>query len=278
MIPVRFVALLIGVCVDVLAMAQYPALTRVITFNKLKASATYHELEWTNPGGNIETMRLTVMAIPVDQKMKKLTREFEKANYGIDSLYVDPHAIVFHAMGDGDLRRTLEISSFLNDKISASWGNLSKAGWMPNGAHFIVDRSGEVICLTPPVGNDGTISFARSDHKWIIKRHQDANPVAIGIENVTEKDDYTGLTPEQLEANAKLARWLMWMDEGIVFLTSHHQFNDDAFNDAFLANFDRKHLQKKFRTRGRQDVGDDNLKTIIQMVNAAGYHAREFRK
>src|SRR5260221_6341750 len=240
------------ICFCVLAQEKFPVLTNVISFNDLQKKSIERKMTWMNPDGTQEEMKILEMAVPFNDEIKKRTKDFVRSVYGLDSIWLKPKMTVFHAMGDGDLKTSLEVSSFLNDRIPESWGNLSKAGLLPNGAHFIIDRDGTTICLSPPVSNhNSTISYQREDHHWYIKRHQDGNPVAIGIENVTDQGDYTSLTQAQLESNAKLARWLAWFENGqLKFLASHDQFNDDRNYDNFLKAFRLQNLQKQFRTKG----------------------------
>ena len=218
------------------------------------------------------------MPVPVDGKMKESTKEFVLANYGLNSIWLHPRVIIFHAMGDGDLKTSLEVSSFLHDQIPEGWGALYKAGRLPNGAHFIVEKNGNVICLSQPVSTDESrISYDRGNHKWLVKRHQDGNPIAIGIENVTDRGNVTDLTKEQIESNAKLARWLLWMENGkIDYAMSHHQFNDDQNYELFLIAFKLQHLQKQYRTKGRKDIGDKNLRRVIDKINQFGYETHSF--
>jgi hypothetical protein len=267
---------LISFCL--LAQEKYPILTNIISFNDLKKKSFEKKIDWKNSNGSPEEINILVMPIPFDEGMKKQTKEFVHQVYGLDSIWLNPKMIVFHAMGDGDLKTSLEVSSFLNDQIPTSWGNLSKAGSLSNGVHFIIDRDGTIICLSPPVLNDGVqISFERSNHRWFIKRHQDGNPVAIGIENVTDKNNYTDLTHEQLSSNAKLARWLIWFENGkIEFITSHHLFNDDKSYDRFLNYFDLQNLKKQFRTTGRKDIGENNLTGILKQINAYKIPVKSF--
>ncbi len=262
----------------VYAQQTYPALTRVISFDDLAGQKTIKKVEWTNPNGISETLRVTEMPVPVDRKMKEMTKDFLLANYGVNSIWLHPRVIVFHAMGDGDLQTSLEVSSFLNDRIPENWGNLYKAGKLPNGAHFIIEKNGNVICLTPPVSSDESrISYDRDNHKWLVRRHQDGNPIAIGIENVTDRGNVTDLTKEQIGSNAKLARWLLWMEKGkIAYAMSHHQFNDDQNYEVFLTAFKLKHLQKQYRTKERKDIGDKNLRQIIDKVSDFGYTVHSF--
>jgi len=266
------------ICFCLLAQEKYPALTDIISFDQLQKKSIEIKLEWTSPDGSHEEIRIIEMAIPFDKAMKTRTKEFVHSVYGLDSIWLNPKMIVYHAMGDGDLKKSLEVSSFLNDQIPQSWGNLSKAGLLSNGAHFIIDQDGTIICLSPPVSNDGVlVSFERDNHYWFIKRHQDGNPVAIGIENVTPRGDYTSLTKEQLSSNAKLARWLIWFESGkIEFVASHHQFNEDKKYDQFLKAFQLQNLKKQFRTKGRQDIGDKNLNEILRQINLLKLPVKKF--
>jgi len=251
------------------AQEKYPALTNIISFDQLQKKSIERKVEWKNPDGSQEEMKILEMAIPFNEAMKKRTTEFVHSVYGLDSIWLNPKMIVFHAMGDGDLKTSLEVSSFLNDQIPTSWGYLSNAGTLSNGAHFIIDRDGTIICLSPPASNDGLTSFELASHRWYIKRHQDGNPFAIGIENVTPRGDYTSLTKAQLSSNAKLARWLIWFENGkLGFVASHHQFNDDKNYNQFLKFFHLQNLKKQFRTRGRKDIGDNNLTEILKQIKS----------
>lgn len=265
-------------CTFLFAQEKYPALINVISFDDLQKRSVERKVAWKNPDGSSEEMKIIEMAIPFEEGVKEQTKEFVHSVYGLDSIWINPKMIVFHAMGDGDLQTSLEVSSFLNDQIPASWGNLFKAGSLTNGAHFIIDRDGTIICLSPPLSKKTMkISFESNDHHWIIKRHQDGNPIAIGIENVTSKGDYTSLTQAQLLSNAQLARWLIWFENGkIEFVTSHHQFNDDRNYDQFLKKFYLQNLKKQFRTKGRKDIGEKNLTEITKRIRAVGIPVKKF--
>jgi len=266
------------ICLGVPAQANYPVLTDNISYGRLREKCVERKLEWKNPDGSGEELRIIEMTIPFGEVMKQRTKEFVHKVYQWDSIWLKPRMLVFHAMGDGDLKTSLEVSSFLSNRVPDGWGNLSKAGLLPNGAHFIIDQDGTVICLSAPVSNDGkNISYEPTNHRWIIKRHQDGNPLAIGIENVTPKGDYTTFTKEQLASNAKLARWLIWFEHGeIDFVTSHHQFNEDKNYDEFLKSFSLQNLKKQFRTKGRKDIGDENLTEILNQINSFGIQVKNF--
>ena len=266
------------ICFGLCGQEKYPALTNVISFDDLQKKSIARNFQWRNPDGSTEEIKIIEMAVPVGELVKQRTKAFVHSVYGLDSIWLNPKMIVFHAMGDGDLKTSLEVSSFLNDQVPGSWGNLSEAGQLPNGAHFIIDRDGTIICLSPPLAErKDKISFERDDHRWWVKRHQDGNPVGIGIENVTPRNDYTSLTNEQIIANAKLARWLIWFENGkIEFAASHHQFNDDQNYQGFLQSFHLQNLKMQFRTKGRKDIGEKNLTEILKRIRSFGIPVKDF--
>jgi hypothetical protein len=268
---------LIGFCEICEGQQSYPALTGAIRFEELVKLKATRSVDWTNPNGTAESMTFLEMAIPVSPAIKELTQQFVNANYHLDSIWLKPALIVFHSMDLGTLKPSLEYSSFLNDRIPGSWGVLAKAGHVPNGAHFIIEKDGTVICLTPPVTRDGTrISYEKGNHKWLIRRHQDGNPVAIGIENATDANgDFTDLSDKQIQANAKLARWLIWFENmNIKYVASHDQFDSDAEYQAMLKTFSLVHYQPRYRTVGRKDIGTKNLLRIKNLLEQSGLELR----
>ncbi|PZR25646.1 MAG: hypothetical protein DI538_27145 [Azospira oryzae] len=255
---------------------QNPVLDKNISFAALSKKKAERTVSWTNPDGSSETLNLIEMAIPVNEK---LTTEFNKNNYGIASPWLTPKMIVLHSMDLGSLKESLEQSSLLHDRIPESWGLLSKAGKLPNGAHFMVDKDGTIYCLTPPMArNKKKVDYTSPAHRWYVKRHQDGNPCAIGIENVTDANgDYTDLTAEQVEANSKLVRWLIQFEENrIEYVNSHHQFNDENTLNHLHKLLELNYQNKPFRTTGRKDIGDDKLTDILLQVKLSGYTISSF--
>jgi hypothetical protein len=252
---------------------------RVITFDQLLAQKASKNISWTNPDSTREEMTIIQMSIPVDDEMRDLARRFMRDNYGRSSIWVEPRMIVVHSMDLGDLRNCLEKSSFLDRHMPATWETVIKAGTLPNGAQFIIDQDGTTYCLTPPSlpSSDSTVSYRRDDHRWLVRRHMDANPFALGIENVTASNrSFTDLTEAQIEANARLVRWLLWMEKGdITHLVSHHQFNDSVQFQSMLDAFSLELPRPIYRPLRRRDIGDALRDKIAEKVRSRGWVVKE---
>jgi hypothetical protein len=252
---------------------------QVISYEGLRNSQLKQKLSWINPDSTREELEIIQMAIPIDNEMKDLTRRFMSENYGRSSIWVEPRMIVIHSMDLGDLQRSLEQSSFLDRRMPPGWSTQAKAGALPSGAQFIIDRDGKIYCLTPPnlSHDESKVSYKRDDHRWMIKRHLDANPMALGIENVTPQNgSFEDLTEQQVNANAQLVRWLLWMEKGtIIHLASHHQFNDSARFDSMLKEFSLKLPRPMLRAWTRKDVGEAAFHRIIDDVRKRGWSVKE---
>jgi hypothetical protein len=260
-----------------LSSAAQPA--QVISFDELIARQVTKSHSWINPDTSREAIVITEMAIPLDKEMKDLTRKFMVDNYRRTSTWVEPRMIMIHSMDLGDLRNSLEQSSFLFRRMPSRWRTQIRAGTLPSGAHFIVDRDGTIYCLTPPssMNEEDGISYNRDSHRWFIRRHFDANPMALGIENVTPNNgSYEDLTEEQVLANAKLVKWLMWMErDSITHVTSHHQFNDKEQFVSMLSEFSLELARTPYRAWTRKDVGDAVLRRILDEVKKSGWEVKE---
>lgn len=270
----RDVFLLLTVLSSAAALAQ-PG--RVITFDELLTRKVQKNVEWVNPDSTREQIEFTQMAIPVDDDMKELTRRFVGDNYGRNSIWVEPRIIVIHSMDLEDLQTSLEQSSFLDRSLPKTWTTMAKAGALPSGAHFIIDRDGKIYCITPPLAvDDGKrISYERNEHRWLVKRHVDALPIALGIENVTASNgSFDDLTEEQITSNARLVRWLLWMERrSIEYVMSHHQFNDNAKFERLTGTFSPS--RPVYRATNRQDVGDAVLRRIVADVRRRGWVVKD---
>lgn len=262
-------------CAWCLSVALSAQPDRVITYEQLQHRKVERKFSWTNPDQSTEEVSFVEMAIPVDKHMKELTRRFVRDNYGWNSIWVEPRLIVIHSMDLGNMQATLEESSFLDRRMPQSWTTVVKAGELPSGAHFIIDMDGTIYCLTPPVdsSDDARTSYDRQQHRWMIRRHHDGNPMAIGIENVTPcNDSFEDLSAAQVASNAKLVRWLLWLEQGsITHVASHHQFNDSARFESMLKAYSLELPRPMYRAWTRRDVGDRVLDAILAEVRRKGW-------
>lgn len=250
-----------------------PILTGNISFEELLKRKSSRVLKWINPDATRDSLFITILPIPITEKIVGLTSDFTQSNYGIATAWLNPKMIVLHSMDFGSLKEALEKSSFLHDRMPESWGVLAKAGSLPNGAHFFIDQEGAIYCLTPPLSKNSFSESWSDDHRWLIRRHQDGNPLAIGIENITlPNGKFDDLTEEQIEANAKLIQWLISFEKSqIQYVFSHHQFNDTTFHATVLQKYNLQHYQQQYRTTGRQDIGNQMLQKIKAIVIQTGW-------
>ena len=230
---------------------------------------TLRTVSWVNPDSSRESLKLIVVPIPAYPNIRQYTREFAKNIYSWNDLWIDPKMIVIHAMDFGTVKEALEKSSFLHHRMPKEWGSMSKAGLLPNGAHFMVDRDGAVYCLMPPLKNEWMNErWDQANHRWMIRRHLEGNPMALGIENITPTNgQYDDVTRKQIQSNAKLIRWLLWFEHGkIQYVTSHHQFNDSTVQQSMLKQFQLSYTNPHYAVTDRTDVGDAILHQILELI------------
>jgi hypothetical protein len=253
--------------------------TQTITFDELLRNRVEKKFSWTNPDSSREEITVVEMQIPVDDEMKNLTARFIKDNYNRNSIWVEPRMIVIHSMDLEDLRSSIEKSSFLYHKMPPTWTTVAKAGPLPSGAHFIIDSDGTIYCLTPPSSttDEAKISYERGQHRWLVRRHLDAVPFALGIENVTKKDSrYNDLSDQQIISNAKLVRWLLWLEsDSVQYVMSHHQFNDTTRFEKMMKTFSLAPRRPLIRPWRRQDVGNVVIQKITSGVKTKGWKLKD---
>ena len=204
---------------------SFPRQVGLIDYDTLWSTVHTREVAWTNPDGSADTLTLHELVIPTPPAIREATRTYVRENHGRDTMWLEPRMVVLHSMDLGDLRTSLEASSFLHHEMPPSWGKLPQAGSLPNGAHFMVDAEGTIFVLTPPEAKNGTSPYYGPGHRWLVRRHQDGNPVAIGIEHLTPHNrDYTDVTGAQIAATTRLVRWLVTLEGGAIdYVIGHHE-------------------------------------------------------
>ncbi|HEY8377535.1 MAG TPA: peptidoglycan recognition family protein [Nannocystis sp.] len=120
---------------------------------------------------------------------------------------IEPRMIILHHTGGGSAEATWRY--FDRPTIEAARKTIADAGDLNVSAHFLVDRDGTIIRLMPETK---------------MARHcVGLNHVAIGVENVGDRDKYP-LTDAQVEANVALVRHLKARFPAITHLIGHHEY------------------------------------------------------
>jgi len=153
-------------------------------------------------------MRHPVPPYPLlNEKRLALTQEYARIHYGIDGFRMaEPRMIIIHYTAFHSFRESLDFMR--PDELSSIRGDIRSGGRVNVGAHYLIDRNGEIYELLP---DD------------IIARHAIGfNHVAIGVENVGRGE--SELTDAQAEANVKLIHRLKSKYPSIEFLIGHHEY------------------------------------------------------
>lgn len=87
---------------------------------------------------------------------------------------------------------------------------VADAGNLNVSAHFLVDRDGTVYRLLKET--------------WMARHVIGLNYYSIGIENVGGAGGVDNMTPQQIEANAKLVRYLVKKYPTIKYLIGHYEY------------------------------------------------------
>jgi len=150
----------------------------------------------------------------------RMTREYMADRYGLDggSIRIQPRVIVLHWTAIA----TLEDSwgAFAAESLPSSRTELTGAGDLNIGIHFLVDRDGTVYRLMPET--------------WMARHTIGLNHAAIGVENVGGAGSVDDLTEAQIEANARLVRYLKEKYPAIDYLIGHHEYTLFEGHDLWL--------------------------------------------
>lgn len=176
--------------------------------------------------------------IVFDSNRTALSLEYLRNRHGLNqsSPYIDPKIIVLHYTSGGTLNSNFNY--FNNSEIENARTLNKKQSKLNVSSHFLVDRDGKIYRLM-----DETL-FAR--HTIGL------NYCAIGIENIGSKKN--PLTPEQVQANIELVRYLSDKYE-IEYLIGHSEYG--KFRNSKLW----KETNPDYFTY-KDDPGDDFMKKV----------------
>ena len=163
-----------------------------------------------------------IVDMPIEQSETRtqLIREYAETHYGRTETTIVPQAVVVHWTAADNWESTY---NYFYSPERAD-GTLNVA------SHFLVDRDGTVYRLT---------------EETLLDRHAIGyNWCAIGIENVGGVDGEEDLTPEQLEANIRLIRYLHENYPTIRYVFGHYQQDEARESGLYIENVEGYRSEK----------------------------------
>ena len=202
------------------------------------------------PAPTLPKIQIVDRPIKFDAERVRLTIEYRRLHQGKQFLTVEiePKLIVLHYTGGNSADGTWRY--FNRTRSEGSRKKLAKAGAVNVSAHFVVDRDGTIFRLMP--------------ENRMARHCIGLNHIAIGVENVGDGKKHP-LTPQQVEANAKLVRYLA-AKHPITHLIGHHEYRAMEGSPLFLE------LDPKYRNR-KPDPGPEFMKKVrarVADLNLAG--------
>ena len=139
--------------------------------------------------------------VPWTENRERLTREYSERHYGMSITRIEPQAVVVHwTAGD---TWTSAFATFYNETLNDGSGTVNVS------SQFIVDRDGTIYQTMP--------------ENYLARHIIGYNWCAIGIENVGGVGGVEDLTPQQLESNLELIRYLRAKYPAIKYVFGHYQ-------------------------------------------------------
>ena len=183
-------------------------------------------------------------------KRKEMTKAYIKKHYGLEvkDITIKPIAIVLHwtaVMDFKDSFKRLNPEILLSDRK-----DISKASALNVSAHYLVKRDGTIYQLMPD--------------NWMARHTIGINYSSIGIENVGGKDNKDeDLTSAQVEANAKLVKYLRFKYPKIEYLIGHYEYEKMQKTEMWLEK------DKNYRTK-KSDPGKKFMEAVREKVKILG--------
>lgn len=198
------------------------------------------------------TMQIIDRPVSFSEQRIAGTKSYIAAHYGrmVDTIHIDPRIIVVHWTAIDSYERCWQL--FNRETLSPDRADLAAAGEVNVSIQFLVDRGGSVYRLMPET--------------WMARHVIGLNYHAIGIENVGGQRGIDNLTDAQLEANARLVRYLKSKYPGIEYLIGHYEYRAFEGHPLWLEQDPTYRTEKtdpgeRFMTALRHRVKDLGLKS-----------------
>ena len=161
------------------------------------------------PASSPKTLIIKQKPILFNSTRITLTQNYRKQHYGItsQSIQIVPQIIVLHWTAMESLQT---VYNFFYSPLLNWRPELAPFGLLNVSSQFLVDRDGTIYQLMPS--------------NWMARHVIGLDNLAIGIENVGGKNDKQDLTYAQVNADAKLIRYLIQSYPTIHYLIGHYEY------------------------------------------------------
>lgn len=193
--------------------------------------------------------------ISFGQKRIEMTKEYIKDHYAleVENSTIDPKIIVLHWTAIMDFEKCFSLLE--PEHLLSHRSDISDASALNVSAHFLIDRDGSIYQLMP---------------ENMMARHViGLNYSSIGIENVGgEGNTKEDLTPEQVQANIALVKYLKYKYPQIEYLIGHHEYLAMESSPLWLER------DKNYRTQ-KNDPGEKFMQAVRKEIKHLGLKSSE---
>jgi N-acetylmuramoyl-L-alanine amidase len=162
--------------------------------------------------GCASSPRIHDRPIPFGEDRRDATLDYMETHYGTrpSDISIVPRIVVLHWTAIPTFQASL--AAFAPEELPGTRADLGGAGQVNVSIQFLVDRDGSIHRLMPET--------------WMARHVIGLNASAIGVENVGGDDGADDLTDEQIEANARLVRYLARNYPTIDYLIGHMEYRE----------------------------------------------------
>lgn len=190
-------------------------------------------------------LRIQDRPVPFTDQRIALSEAYARDHYGDEfaHLGITPRVVVLHWTALPDLESSY--AAFVPETLRGR-PDIEKASRVNVSVQFLVDRDGTVYRLMPET--------------WMGRHVIGLNHVAIGVENVGGAQGEDDLTEAQVEANARLVRYLADKYPQITYLIGHHEYRTFEGHPLW------QERDPNYRTEKR-DPGDRFMRAVRERVD-----------
>ena len=193
--------------------------------------------------------------ITFKQERIEMTKQYIKQHYGlhVKDITIKPKMIVLHWTAVNSLEESY--ARLKPQRLYSDRKDIAKASALNVSAHYMVDRDGTIYQLMPD--------------NFMARHVIGLNYCSIGVENIGGKDNtQEDLTPEQVQANINLIKYLTSKYPNIEYLIAHYEYRLMEKTALWLEKDDGYRTQKR-------DPGEKFMREVragVQALKLKGAH------